>query len=600
MQLQHANDELGFNLNTKKRPATAHLLIKINAKSIAAQSGLLEHDQVLTVDGVDCRNFSHQQVVKCIRNRSNVLRLLVCEPVLYQWTVRNAIHLDLASDPPRFQPSEQTPRQVLPLFEQSICTPDAARREIDIDQYIPYADYDPDDHYESKEDDPSTGYDEGARFGTSRSIHLQDRQPRLHIPPDLNRSATSAIDADMTTANRSRSPIDFGRIHSTSVGEEDENSTNGSLSAYDERYDDRYDDLFARDQLNSSGTNSYRFETKSVAYTSESRQGPYDSQRSTHRSTYTKQTQKPSNGNETTVTESFEDEQLTTTTVGDSPADTVKVYKPFQSQKTTANSPKSTMASRSATNLAKSIDKPVTSVMRSPASASINDLRPNSWKSSSQAKPLPTLVERPSTGSVDVSPIKSALEPTDESSDLPAPRLCVLRLGPDGESSYGFTVKTDKKSNVKSVIEIGRGSLAERAGLQSNDILIEVNGTNVGIDNHKQVTERIKSLMNTDLELLVLTELEHQMYCKRNVIAKSTQANVVRMEHFPQLSAAEHVQLPDKSNGNGVVAPTGFWGSFLNNLSAKQYQNYLRNKRKNDPRETNLEFQDKIKFFEKL
>lgn len=611
MHLSNANDELGFNLITKKRPVNAHLLVKINPKSVAARSGLVEHDQILAVDGIDCRSFTHQQVVKCIRNRTNMLQLLVCPPALYQWTVRNQVRLDMSIEPAQFIPTEQTPHSLYPLFESGLCTPDGVRKTNagHSNQYIPYADYDAEDDtgnessVEPCANENKLKYD-GGRFDTSRSIHLQDRQPRLHIPNAISTPVDRSNRSMKDNTLRTQSPLDFSRIHGS-----DDQSTNGSLNAYDEKYDQRYDEMFSREQQSIS--NSYSFETKRTAYTSESRHGPYDNLRSSHRSVYTKQTQKPADGLVTT-TESFEDEKLTTTCLAEPedvirtvPATKVPTYKPYQSQSLSKGTAvphfRSGNVSRSVSNLPNTNAAPSNvdrtgNALRNAGSASATDLRPSSWKGTATSKTLPTLVERPSVGSVDV-----PISVVPGQNDLPAPRLCVLKLPPGSNVSYGFTVKTDKKTNAKSLIEIGRDSVAERAGLRSNDILIEVNGVNVSIDNHKQVTERIKSQNNNDLELLVLTDLEHEMYLKRNVIPKSNQKNILRMENLPQLSAPERIHVHDRLDSDEKVAvPTGFWGNFLNNLSARQYQSYLRNKRKPDPRQTNLEFQDKIKFFEKL
>ena len=287
----------------------------------------------------------------------------------------------------------------------------------------------------------------------------------------------------------------------------------------------------------------------------------------------------------------------------------------------------------------------------------MSDLRPGSIRSLShhqQYAPLPTLLERPSTGSVDVSQLannsgsslaaaaaattkphtfnirpdsssSSSSSPTaspnqqdlneeDQSEGLPAPRLCTLKLADHGAgSSFGFTVKTDKKNNQKSIIEVVKGSVADNAGIRPNDVLIEVNGVNVSIDNHRQVTERIKSMTNDRLQLLVLSQMEYELYQQRDVVPKSNQLNIIQLENFPELLNAEHVhldedtQLPPTPTTSAAAgqspSTTGaktFWGSFLNNLSARQYRHYLLNKRKPDPRKTTLEFQEKIKFFEKL
>ena len=78
-------------------------------------------------------------------------------------------------------------------------------------------------------------------------------------------------------------------------------------------------------------------------------------------------------------------------------------------------------------------------------------------------------------------------------SPIPAPRLCTLFKRPDFEG-YGFNLYKKKNSPGQFIGSIDPGSPAEVAGLKEGDKLVEVNGQDVGQDNHKHAVQRIKEI----------------------------------------------------------------------------------------------------------
>jgi len=58
---------------------------------------------------------------------------------------------------------------------------------------------------------------------------------------------------------------------------------------------------------------------------------------------------------------------------------------------------------------------------------------------------------------------------------------------------YGFNLHAEKARQGQYIGKIDGGSPAEAAGLREGDRIVEVNGANVGMENHKQVVSRIRA-----------------------------------------------------------------------------------------------------------
>ncbi|XP_057709094.1 Na(+)/H(+) exchange regulatory cofactor NHE-RF3 [Corythoichthys intestinalis] len=71
----------------------------------------------------------------------------------------------------------------------------------------------------------------------------------------------------------------------------------------------------------------------------------------------------------------------------------------------------------------------------------------------------------------------------------PKARLCYLvKSGAD----YGFSLRSVKGEQGVSVTEVVPGGVADRAGVKTNDRLLEVNGENVEKDTHERVVDKVK------------------------------------------------------------------------------------------------------------
>ncbi|XP_072434169.1 Na(+)/H(+) exchange regulatory cofactor NHE-RF3 [Chiloscyllium punctatum] len=102
------------------------------------------------------------------------------------------------------------------------------------------------------------------------------------------------------------------------------------------------------------------------------------------------------------------------------------------------------------------------------------------------------------------------------------PRLCHLTKGPEG---YGFILNAIKGVQGQFIKQVIKDSTAEEAGLQVNDILIEVNGINVETDTHEELIEKIKT-SDDKLSMLVIRKEEYDHYKETNT---PTSANAIRM-----------------------------------------------------------------------
>lgn len=142
--------------------------------------------------------------------------------------------------------------------------------------------------------------------------------------------------------------------------------------------------------------------------------------------------------------------------------------------------------------------------------------------------------------------------------DAPPPRLCHLFKWPDFDG-YGFNLHGEKSKPGQYIGKVDKDSPAEVAGLKNNDRIIEVNGTNISNENHKQVVQRIKAIPN-ETKLLVLDEKAEEYYKSRNIVVTGTMPNVkyaktpsTRPATFPVNGESE----ADDEKGHTVVETNG-------------------------------------------
>jgi len=110
-----------------------------------------------------------------------------------------------------------------------------------------------------------------------------------------------------------------------------------------------------------------------------------------------------------------------------------------------------------------------------------------------------------------------------------APRECRI-VKSEEYVGYGFNLYQEKSKPGQYIGRIEPGSPADEAGLKENDRLVEVNGVNIGGENHKQVVARIKSKM-LETVLLVSDSYADNYHKERGVIIKSSLPYVVKLSN---------------------------------------------------------------------
>lgn len=116
--------------------------------------------------------------------------------------------------------------------------------------------------------------------------------------------------------------------------------------------------------------------------------------------------------------------------------------------------------------------------------------------------------------------------------DAPAapnkPRLCHLRKWSDFDG-YGFNLHVEKGRAGHFVGRVDEDSPAVAGGLRQGDRIVEVNGVNVGNENHSQVVERIKSVVS-EARLLVVDREGDVHYQQKEILISGSMDNILHRE----------------------------------------------------------------------
>jgi len=126
----------------------------------------------------------------------------------------------------------------------------------------------------------------------------------------------------------------------------------------------------------------------------------------------------------------------------------------------------------------------------------------------------------------------------------PPPRLCHLVKWPTFEG-FGFNLYAEKKKPGQYIGEIDSDSPAEAAGLREGDRIIEVNGVNVNLENHRQVVQRIKAVEG-ETRLLVVDQKSADWHRDRRVLVKASLPYVIHLSS----------EKADKSDRDGTERPS--------------------------------------------
>lgn len=109
--------------------------------------------------------------------------------------------------------------------------------------------------------------------------------------------------------------------------------------------------------------------------------------------------------------------------------------------------------------------------------------------------------------------------------DAPKPRLCHVKKREDF-TGYGFNLHAEKGKAGQYIGKIDPGSPAERAQLKEGDRIVEVNGTNIGNENHQQVVQRIKAIPD-ETKLLVVDSETDNYYKEKKIVVRGDMPNVI-------------------------------------------------------------------------
>ena len=109
----------------------------------------------------------------------------------------------------------------------------------------------------------------------------------------------------------------------------------------------------------------------------------------------------------------------------------------------------------------------------------------------------------------------------------PPPRLCHLVKWQNFEG-FGFNLYAEKNKPGQYIGEIDSDSPAEAAGLKEGDRIIEVNGVNVNLENHRQVVSRIKAVP-AETRLLVVDQKSADWHRDRRVLVKASLPYVIHL-----------------------------------------------------------------------
>lgn len=121
------------------------------------------------------------------------------------------------------------------------------------------------------------------------------------------------------------------------------------------------------------------------------------------------------------------------------------------------------------------------------------------------------------------------------------PRQCTIRKWHDFPG-YGFNLHAERGRAGQYIGKVDADSPAEAAGMKEGDRIVEVNGTNIGNENHSQVVTRIKAAGET-VTMLLVDAATDEHYKDRKVIVSNELPEVSRMETPPRPGADDEGEL---------------------------------------------------------
>ena len=117
------------------------------------------------------------------------------------------------------------------------------------------------------------------------------------------------------------------------------------------------------------------------------------------------------------------------------------------------------------------------------------------------------------------------------------PRLCTIKKWPDF-TGYGFNLHAEKGRAGQYIGKVDADSPAEAAGMKEGDRIVEVEGVNIGNENHSQVVERIKKAGDSVTMLLVDPDTD-QYFKDQKTVVSSSMPEVIRLSTPPAKGTEE-------------------------------------------------------------
>ncbi|KAL5012592.1 hypothetical protein ScPMuIL_011143 [Solemya velum] len=97
LQRSKATDQLGFNIRGGKEHNCGIYVSKVLPNSEADRIGLMEADQILTVNGIDFQRIDHAEAVKVLKMNTSITMVLKFFPYGYDRTYDKSRYQNMAS-----------------------------------------------------------------------------------------------------------------------------------------------------------------------------------------------------------------------------------------------------------------------------------------------------------------------------------------------------------------------------------------------------------------------------------------------------------------------------------------------------------------------
>nr|XP_046260612.1 Na(+)/H(+) exchange regulatory cofactor NHE-RF3 [Scatophagus argus] len=130
------------------------------------------------------------------------------------------------------------------------------------------------------------------------------------------------------------------------------------------------------------------------------------------------------------------------------------------------------------------------------------------------------------------------------SKHAPKPKLCYVVKSSSG---FGFSLRSVKGEPGFFMTEVNPGSVAQRAGVMSDDRLVELNGENIEHCTHDQVVDKIK-LTGSSIMLLLVDEETDRYYKNKRIKIGAWLATVKYLPQKPRI-----IDMTKGSDGYGFL-----------------------------------------------